>query len=60
METFGWPPDWAAVWITSLTVCVFPFGNVTESPMPGTAKKSQGCSVSIDMWPRYTVQEIVM
>jgi hypothetical protein len=35
-------------------------GSVTDSPMCGTAKKLQVCSVSIDWWPRYTLHEIVI
>jgi Transposase, Mutator family len=46
--------------MTCLTVCVVPLGSVTDSPMCGTAKKLQVCSVSIDWWPRYTVHEIVI
>ena len=46
--------------MTCLTVCVVPLGSVTDSPMRGTAKKLQVCSVSIDWWPRYTVHEIVI
>jgi hypothetical protein len=46
--------------MNDLTVCVVPLGSVTDSPMRGTAKKLQVCSVSIDWWPRYTVHEIVI